>query len=146
MGMEKWIAAAGMGLFALFAGEMASIYNYMQTAPEDMDAGIIFEPNPKILQFISIGAAPGSIMAAVSFLLSRRYGSRHSGTMIIAGGAAMLVGMLYCQSVADSIHAAYATDATDLVPPLFITVSVPVMAAGALLFRTRKRRRRKDYL
>lgn len=146
MAMEQWIAAASAGLFVVFAGEMASIYHYMQQAPEDMEFGIVFEPDPKILQFISIGAAPGSIMAAVSFILSRRYGSRRVGMMIVAGGAALLAGMSYCYLIADSIDEAYATTATDTVPPLFMVVSIPVMIFGALLFRLKARRRRKDYV
>lgn len=144
--MEQWIAAAGMGLFALFAGEMASIYNYMLQTPEDIEMGIIFEPDPKILQFISIGAAPGAIMAAVSFILSRRHGSKRVGAMIIVGGAALLVGMAYCNSIVDSIHEAYLTTATELSPPLFMVVAIPVMISGAFLFRIRERRPRKDYL
>ncbi|MCE2508212.1 MAG: hypothetical protein J4G04_02770 [Nitrosopumilaceae archaeon] len=146
MGMEQWIAAASMGLFVLFVGEMASIYHYMLQAPEHIEAGIIFEPDPKILQFISIGAAPGAIMAAVSFILSRRYGSRRVGLMIVVGGAALLVGMSYCYSITDSIHEVYGTTATGLAPPLFMLVSVPVMIFGVLLFRIRDRRPRKDYL
>ena len=146
MGMEQWIAAASMGLFVLFAGEMVSIYHYMLQAPEDMEAGIIFEPDPKILQFISIGAAPGSIMAAVSFILSRRYGSRRVGMLIVAGGAALLVGMSYCYSIADSIHEVYVTTATQTAPSLFMVVAAPVMIFGALLFRLKPRRRKKDYL
>ena len=146
MAMEQWIAAASMGLFALFAGEMASIYHYMQQAPEDMEFGIVFEPDPKILQFISIGAAPGAIMAAVSFILSRRYGSRRVGMMIVAGGAALLAGMSYCYLIADSIDEAYTTTATDTVPPIFMVVAVPVMIFGALLFRLKARRPRKDYV
>ena len=152
MVMEKWVAAASMGLFAVFAGEMVSIYHYMLQTPEEMEFGIIFEPDPKILQFISIGAAPGSVMAAVSFILSRRYGSRRVGTLIVIGGAAMLAGMSYCYSILDSIHPIYMTT-TDfspplymLTPPLFMVVSVPVMIFGALLFRIRARRPRKDYL
>lgn len=146
MAMEKWIAAASMGLFAVFAGEMASIYQYMLQTPEEMEFGIVFEPDPKILQFISIGAAPGSVMAAVSFILSRRYGSRQVGIMIVIGGAAMLAGMSYCYSIADSIHPVYMTTATELSPPLFMLVSVPVMAFGAILFRIKKRRPKKDYV
>ncbi len=146
MAMEKWIAVASLGLFVLFVGEMATIYNYMLQAPEDIESGIIFEPDPKILQFISIGVAPASIMAAVSFLLSKRYGSRFAGSMIIGGGGALLAGMAYCNTLVDSIHPTYVTTATDISPPLFMAVSVPVMVFGALLFRTRARKRRKDYL
>ena len=145
MAMEQWIAAASAGLFVVFAGEMASIYHYMQQTPEEMEFVIVFEPDPKILQFISIGAAPGSIMAAVSFILSRRYGSRRVGMMIVAGGVALLAGMSYCYLLADSIDEVYITTATATVPPLFMVVSVPVMIFGALLFRLKPRRRKKDY-
>ena len=146
MAIEKWIAAASLGLFAVFAGEMASIYNYMMQTPEDMEFGIIFEPDPKILQFISIGAAPASIMAAVSFILSRRYGSRPVGAMIAGGGGAMLAGMAYCYSISDMIHPVYLTTATQISPQVFMIVSVPVMIFGAILFRVRPRRRKKDYV
>lgn len=146
MAMEKWIAAASLGLFAVFSGEMASIYNYMLQAPEDKEFGIVFEPDPKILQFISIGAAPGSVMAAVSFILTRRYGSRQVGGMIVGGGVALLGGMLYCYMIGGSIHPVYVTTATELSPTLFMVVSVPVMIFGALLFRTKQRRSKKDYV
>ena len=145
MAMEKWIAAASLGLFAIFSGEMVSIYYYMQQAPEDLESGIVFEPDPKILQFISIGAAPGSVMAAVSFILSRRYGSRQVGGLIVAGGAALLSGMAYCYMIEDSIHPVYVTNATEISPALFMVVSAPVMAFGALLFRIKQRRPKKGY-
>ena len=146
MAMEKWIGAASMGLFAMFAGEMASIYTYMQQGPEDMEFGIIFEPDPKILQFISIGAAPASIMAAVSFILSRRHGSRPIGGMIVIGGAALLAGMAYCYALEEGVHSVYVTTATQLSPPLFMVVAIPVMAFGAILFRTKPQRVRKGHL
>lgn len=146
MGVEKWIAAASMGLFAMFAAEMASIYNYMQQAPEDMEFGLIFEPDPKILQFISIGAAPASIMAAVSFILSKKYGSRSVGTMIIIGGVAMLAGMSYCYMNEPGIHSVYTTTATQTSPPVFMIVSVPVVIFGAILFRTKPRKPKKRYV
>lgn len=146
MGVEKWIAAASMGLFAMFVGEMVSIYNYMQQTPEHMEFGIIFEPDPKILQFISIGAAPASIMAAVSFILSKKYGSRQIGLMIIIGGAILLVGMTYCYTYQDGIHPAYVTTATEIAPLLFIIVSIPVMVFGSILLRTKARKPKKDYV
>ena len=142
--MEQWVAAASIVFFVMFVAEMASIYHYMQQTPEDEE--FVFEPDPKILQFISIGAAPGATMAAVSFILSKRYGSRRVGMLIVAGGAALLAGMSYCYSISDSIHEVYVTTFTWLIPPLFMVVSVSVMAFGALLFRIRARKPRKDYL
>ena len=76
MAIEKWAAVASIGLFAMFSGEMVSIYNFMTDVPDDLEFGPMFEANPKILQFISIGVAPASILAALSFLMSKRYGSK----------------------------------------------------------------------
>lgn len=146
MAIERWIGAASLGLFALFAGEMASIYNYMHQSSDDSEFGIVFEADPKILQFISIGAAPASVMAAVSFILSRQYGSPQIGAMILGGGAAMAIGMAYCYTLSSQIDPIYRTWATDFTPQLFLVLSIPVGVFGALLFRTKPRRRKKDYL
>ncbi len=147
MAMEKWIAVASLGLFAMFAGEMVSIYHFMQEAPEDLEFGIVFEADPKILQFISIGVAPASIMAAVAFIMSKRYGSKPIGFMIVAGGVVLLVGMLYCFTLIDTVNDAYLTDAVKFSPPLFIIVSIPVMGFGGLLLRRIDRKKpKKDYL
>ena len=80
MGFEKWLAIASVGLFALFIGNMISVYLFMTDVPEDFEFGLAFKADPKILQYISIGVAPGGILAAVAFILSRQYGSKPIGT------------------------------------------------------------------
>lgn len=145
MAVEKYIAAAGMGLFAMFAGEIITVYNFMQGEPAQAGA-FILEPDPKILQFISIGAAPALVMAGVSFMMARRYGSRPIGTMIIAGGAVMFAGMAVAHSMIGGIDPAYKSEFVPVVTPLFMAASVPVMAVGASLLRTRARRPKKEYV
>ena len=145
MNLEKWSAIASLGLFVMFAGEMILLYNFMASPDEDSMMEW-FEADPKILQFISIGVAPASIMATVSFILSRRYGSRQNGAFIASGGAAMLGGMAYCQLLLDRVPGSISTDALYLAPPVFMAVSVAVVAAGLRLFKTKKRRPKKDYL
>lgn len=141
MGVEKYIAAAGLGLFAMFAAEMATVYNYM------LDPSIeFFEPEPKLLQFISIGAAPACIMAAVSHIMTKRHGSRAVGAMTAGGGAVMLAGAAYAAQIAPGIPAGMLTPPVEAAPYVFAAVAIPVMASGALLFRVRPRRARKDYL
>ena len=146
MALEKWIALAGLGLFAMFAGEMISIDHFMLDAPEDLEFGIVFEPNPKILQFISIGVAPASVMAGVAFIMSRRYGSKPVGYMIIAGGIILLVGMTYCYTLIENVDSAYITDAVKTVPPLFMILSIPVMVVGGILLKEKRKKPKKDYL
>ena len=80
MAVEKFIAIASLGLFVMFSGEIVTIYHFM-SQPEDTNT-IIIEPNPKIYQFISIGVAPASIMVGISFIMTKRYGSKQIGTII----------------------------------------------------------------
>ena len=145
MSLEKWAAIASVGLFAMFVGEMISIYNFMTSIPTNFGFGIEFEPNSKILQFISIGIAPASILAAFSFILSKRYGSKQIGSIILSGGIILLIGMAYCYTLMDNLAVTYLTDAVKISPPLFMSISIPVMTVGIILIKTNKKRPKKEY-
>ena len=85
-------------------------------------------------------------MAGVSFILTKRHGSKPNGIMIVVGGAILLVGMVYANSLVSKIEPQYLTDAISFVPPLFMAVSIPVMVVGASLLRVKKPRKKKDYV
>ena len=53
------------------------------------------DPAAKVLQFISISAAPGLVLTGTSWMLARKFGSKQVGSIIIVGGIVLLVGMLY---------------------------------------------------
>ena len=129
-----YIAMAGIGLYAMFVGEIISIFNFMRD-----QTFATFEPASKILQFISIGAAPGLVMSGTSYMLARKFGSKQIGWLVIAGGIVLLVGMSYAYTILDSIDKDYQVFTVIITPPLFIVVSIPVMIVGALLFRIKKR-------
>ena len=128
-----YIAMAGIGLYAMFVGEIISIFNYM-SKPE-----IAIEPASKVLQFISIGVAPGVIMSGASYMIARKFGSKQIGWLVIAGGIVLLVGMLYAYTMLDGIAKDYQVFTVMITPPLFVLVSIPIMAVGVLLFRLKKR-------
>ena len=131
-----YIAMAGIGLYAMFVGEIISIFNFMN------DPEIVIEPASKILQFISIGVAPGVIMSGASYMIARKFGSKQIGWLVIIGGVVLLVGMLYAYTMLDSIDKDHQVFTVMIIPPLFILVSIPVIVVGALLFRLKKRPKR----
>ncbi|NOS61785.1 MAG: hypothetical protein HOO66_01905 [Nitrosarchaeum sp.] len=145
MSLEKWAAIASIGLFAMFVGEMISIYHFMTDISANLEFGVAFEPSPKILQFISIGVAPASILAGLSFILSKRYGSKQIGTMILGGGIILLIGMAYCYALLDKLVDSYVVDSVVITPPLFMGISIPVMMVGIILIKTNKKRPKKEY-
>ena len=132
-----YIAMAGIGLYAIFVGEIISIFHFMSEQTFET-----FEPASKMLQFISIGVAPAVIMSGTSYMLARKYGSKQIGWLVIAGGIVLLVGMSCAYTMLDSIDKDYQVFTVIITPPLFIVVSIPVMIVGALLLRIKKRPKR----
>ena len=129
-----YIAMAGIGLYAMFVGEIISVFNFMSD-----QTFATFEPESKILQFISIGAAPGLVMSGTSYMIARKFGSKQIGWLVIAGGIVLLVGMFYASIMLDNIDKEYSVFTVIITPPLFIVVSIPVIIVGTLLFRIKKR-------
>ena len=132
-----YIAMAGIGLYAIFVGEIISIFHFMSE-----QTFATFEPESKMLQFISIGVAPAVIMSGTSYMLARKFGSKQIGWLIITGGIVLLVGMSCAYTMLDSIDKDYQVFTVIITPPLFIVVSIPVMIVGALLLRIKKRPKR----
>ncbi len=146
MAIEKWIAITSVALFVMFAGEMLSVYNFMVMNSDDSEYFISFSADSKILQFISIGAGPAGILAAVAFIMSRQYGSRPVGGMIIAGGVIMFVGLFVCYTMVDDIDERYITGSVIYIPILFMALSAPTIAVGAFLLKEKKRRPKKQFV
>ena len=139
-----YIAIAGIILYAIFAGEMISILNYMlepteQTLENDFLKPPVYDAPSKILQFISIGVAPGLVMSGTAYMLARRFGSKQIGWLIIIGGFVLLIGMFYSYTMLDDIEKDYQVFTVTITPPLFMAVSIPIMIVGSLLFRIKKR-------
>ncbi len=132
-GIEKYIAIAAIGLFAMFVGEINVFYNYL-TNPN-----VETEPEAKLLMYISIGAAPASVMAGTAFVMSKRYGSRQVGSLLIGSGIILLVGMFIANSTIGRIDSNYRIYIVGILPQLFMVISVAIMASGAFLMRTKKR-------
>lgn len=139
MAVEKYVAAASLGLFIIFVGEIITLYDFMIEPQREV------EPAPKVLQFISIGISPALVLAGTSFIMAKKYGSKQIGAMIIAGGAVLLVGMSYAYTLLDKIESSNLVFAVSITPPLFISVSIPVMVLGILLLREKKKRPKKEY-
>jgi hypothetical protein len=139
MAIEKWIGVASLGLFVMFVAEILTIFNYLANPTQEI------QPGGKILQYISIGIAPAVILAGTTYLMSRRFGSRLIGSMILAGGAILLVGMYIANNMVQNIPFQYQVTEVLVTPPLFMAVSIPVMIVGGLLFRLKPRPKKIYY-
>ena len=139
MAIEKWVAAASLGMFCMFVAELASVSIFLKHPSYDID------PSSQVREFISISGAPALILAGSSYLLARRYGSRLCGSLIIAGGIVTIIGMYYVSTVlVPNINPVYLVSELSITPTLFMAISIPVMVVGGLLFRIKSKPKR-DY-
>ncbi len=144
MALEKYMAIAGLALSIFFVAEVLTLFNFM-IDPADNDS-FGFEAAPKLFQFISLSIAPAGIMMGVSFFLSKRYGSRFNGMLIILSGVIVLVGMLYANTMIEDLKPELVDFATEITPVLFMGVSIPIILVGARLLYSRPRIPKRAFL
>ena len=144
MALEKYMAIAGLVLSIFFVAEVITLFNFMIN-PSDNDS-FGFEAAPKLFQFISLSIAPATIMMGVSFVLSKRYGSKFNGMLIIFSGIIVLLGMIYVNTMIEDMKPSLVDSTVEMVSFIFMGVSVPIIIAGARLLKTRSRKPKKNYL
>ena len=144
MALEKYMALAGLVLSIFFVAEVITLFNFM-IDPADNDS-FGFEAAPKLFQFISLSIAPATIMMGVSFHLSKRYGSRLNGMMIIVSGIIVLLGMAFAYVMIEDLKPELVDFSVEIVPIIFMVTSIPVIVFGARLLKTRPRKPKKNYL
>ena len=144
MALEKYMAIAGLALSIFFVAEVLTLFNFM-IDPGDNDS-FGFEAAPKLFQFISLSISPATIMFGVSFVLSKRYGSKLNGMLIIISGVIVLIGMIYANTMIEDLKPELVDSTVELVPLLFMGVSIPIIAFGARLLKIRPRKPKKEYL
>ena len=132
-GIEKYLALASLGLFVMFVGEINIFYNYLTSPDADV------EPAQKILMYISIGVAPAMSIAGTAFIMSKRYGSRQVGIIILSSGIVLLLGMFNANTIVPNIDKNFLVYTVEIIPPLFMAVSIPIIGVGAWLLKTKKR-------
>ena len=144
MAIEKYLAIAGLALCIFFVAEIITIFNFMSNPLSDET--FLFEAKPKIFQFVSMSIAPAAIVFGVSFVLSKRYGSRFNGSMIVIGGIIVLIGMGYAYTMIENIQEELIDDSVEITPILFMIVSIPIIFIGSKLLKTKPRKPKKNYL
>ena len=144
MALERYLAIAGLALSVFFVAEVITVFNFMANPSGNLEFG--FEAAPKIFQFISLSIAPAIILFSVSFVISKRYGSKINGVLIISGGVIVLAGMIFSYTMIDDIQEKLIDSTVEITPLIFIVVSFPIIFIGMRLLKTKPRKPKKNYI
>ena len=144
MALEKYLAIAGLALSVFFVAEIITLFNFMANPSGNLEFG--FEAAPKIFQFISLSIAPATIVFGVSFVLSKRYGSKLNGILMITAGVIILAGMIFAYTMLEHIQEKLIDTSVEATPVIFMIVSIPIIFFGTRLLKTKPRKPKKNYL
>ena len=144
MALEKYLAIAGLALSIFFVAEIITVFNFMINPSDSAEFG--FEAAPKIFQFISLSIAPAGIVFGVSFVLSKRYGSKLNGMLMITAGVIILAGMILAYTMIEHIQEKLMDTSVEITPVIFMIVSIPIIFFGTRLLKTTPRKPKKNYL
>ena len=144
MALEKYLAIAGLALSIFFVAEIITLFNFMANPSGNLEFG--FEAAPKIFQFISLSVAPATIVFGVSFVLSKRYGSKLNGIIMITAGVIILAGMILAYTMIEHIQEELIDTSVGTTPLIFMCVSIPIILLGIRLLKTKPRKPKKNYL
>jgi len=144
MALEKYLAIAGLALSVFFVAEIITLFNFMANPSGNLEFG--FEAAPKIFQFISLSVAPATIVFGVSFVLSKRYGSKLNGILMITAGVIILAGMILAYTMIEHIQEELIDTSVGTTPLIFMCVSIPIILLGIRLLKTKPRKPKKNYL
>ena len=144
MALEKYLAIAGLALSIFFVAEIITLFNFMINPSDSADFG--FEAAPKIFQFISLSIAPAGIVFGVSFVLSKRYGSKLNGMLMITAGVIILAGMILAYTMIEHVQEKLMDISVEITPVIFMIVSIPIIIFGVRLLKISPRTAKKNYL
>jgi hypothetical protein len=96
--LETSVSLASLGLIVMFVLIMYSFISFL-VGPQSQGPDIVVQPEGVLIQVVSISAAPGIILAAVTFGLVRYYGSRKIGAIISICGIVLIIGNIMILSM-----------------------------------------------
>ncbi len=100
--LETSVSLASLGLIVMFVLIMYSFISFL-IGPQSQGPDIVVQPEGVLIQVVSISAAPGVILAGITFGLVRYYGSRKIGIIISICGIVLIIGNILVLSMIPKI-------------------------------------------
>jgi len=100
--LETSVSLASLGLIVMFVLIMYSFISFL-IGPQSQGPDIVVQPEGVLIQVVSISAAPGIILAGITFGLVRYYGSRKIGIIISICGIVLIIGNMLVLSMIPKI-------------------------------------------
>lgn len=100
--LETSVSLASLGLIIMFVLLLYSFISFL-IGPQSQGPDIVVQPEGVLIQIVSISAAPGIILAGVTYGLIKNYGSRKIGIILCISGIVLIIGNILVQDMISKI-------------------------------------------
>lgn len=100
--LETSVSLASLGLIVMFVLLMYSFISFL-IGPQSQGPDIVVQPEGVLIQIVSISAAPGIILAGITYGLIKNYGSRKIGIILCISGIVLIIGNILVQDMISKI-------------------------------------------
>ena len=100
--LETSVSLASLGLIVMFELLMYSFISFL-IGPQSQGPDIVVQPEGVLIQIVSISAAPGIILAGITYGLIKNYGSRKIGIILCISGIVLIIGNILVQDMISKI-------------------------------------------
>ena len=94
--LETSVSLASLGLIVMFVLLLYSFISFL-IGPQSQGPDIVVQPEGVLIQIVSISAAPGIILAGITYGLIKNYGSRKIGIILCVSGTVLIIGNILVQ-------------------------------------------------
>jgi hypothetical protein len=132
MKLETWVSIASLALSAMFVALMISLYNFL-IGPGGLGPQQVVDPQGLLGELVSISGAPAVILAGIAFAMSKAFGTKSGGLLLIAAGIVMIAGMAVTATMVPRIGPQFFVPGIDSVPYVFMAAGAGIIATGVIL-------------
>ncbi len=132
MKLETWTSLASLGLSVMFVAILLSFYSFL-IGPNGKGPDRVVDPGALLFQEAFISGIPSLVLAGFTLVMSRSYGNRPGGLMLIGSGIIMAAGMIVAASMVPHIQRQYVVGGIDAAPYIFIAGGIGIIAVGGYL-------------
>jgi hypothetical protein len=131
--LETWVSIASLGLIVMFVLLMYSFVAFV-IGPKSQGPDIVVQPEGVVVQVVSISAAPGIILAGITYGLVKNYGSKNIGVILCVSGIVLLIGTILIQRMIPKIPQILFVPAMVPLTYIFLAAGIGIIIMGIIVF------------
>lgn len=131
--LETSVSLASLGLIIMFVLLLYSFISFL-IGPQSQGPDIVVQPEGVLIQITSISAAPGIILAGITYGLIKNYGSRKIGIILCVSGIVLIIGNILVQDMISKIPQILFVPGLVPLTYALLAAGIGIVVIGIILF------------